>query len=108
MATTRRRLVQGLLAAAALAVPLIAPAQDKTLRIVVPFGPGGGSDNFARILQPRLAEVLKTAIVIDNRPGAGGTIGAAYVAKAPADGATVLLADASVVTISPALFGKLP
>ncbi len=108
MANTRRRLVQGLLAAAALAAPFMAPAQERTLRIVVPFGPGGGSDNFARILQPRLAELLKMTIVIDNRPGAGGTIGAAYVAKAPADGTTVLLSDASVVTISPALFGKLP
>lgn len=107
MANTRRRLVQGLLAAAFLAAPL-AQAQDRTLRIVVPFGPGGGSDNFARILQPRLAELLKATIVIDNRPGAGGTIGAAYVAKATPDGSTVLLSDASVVTISPALLGKLP
>jgi len=47
-------------------------------------------------------------VVIDNRPGAGGTIGAAYVAKAAPDGQTVLLSDAGVATISPALFGKLP
>ncbi len=86
----------------------MAHAQDKVFRIVVPFGPGGGSDNFARILQPRLAELLKQSVVIDNRPGAGGAIGAAFVAKAPADGLTVLLSDAGVVTISPALFGKLP
>ena len=85
-----------------------AQAQEKTLRIVVPFGPGGGSDNFARILQPKLAELLKQSVVIDNRPGAGGTIGAAYVAKAAPDGQTVLLSDAGVATISPALFGKLP
>jgi tripartite-type tricarboxylate transporter receptor subunit TctC len=91
----------------ALHAPL-AQAQDKTLRIVVPFGPGGGSDNFARILQPRLAELLKQTVVIENKPGAGGAIGAAFVAKAPADGATVLLSDASVVTINPALFPKLP
>jgi len=83
-------------------------AQDKALRIVVPFGPGGGSDNFARILQPKLAELLKQPVVIDNRPGAGGTIGAAFVAKSAPDGHTVLLADAGVATISPALFGKLP
>lgn len=88
--------------------PTQAQAQEKILRIVVPFGPGGGSDNFARILQPRLAELLKQTVVIDNRPGAGGTIGAAYVAKATPDGGTVLLADASVVTISPVLYGKLP
>jgi len=83
-------------------------AQDKALRIVVPFGPGGGSDNFARILQPKLAELLKQPVIIDNRPGAGGTIGAAFVAKSAPDGQTVLLADAGVATISPALFGKLP
>ena len=82
-------------------------AQDKPLRIVVPFGPGGGSDNFARILQPKLAELLKQPVLIDNRPGAGGTIGAAYVAKSTPDGQTVLLADAGVATISPALYGKL-
>lgn len=83
-------------------------AQDKALHIVVPFGPGGGSDNFARILQPKLSELLKQPVIIDNRPGAGGTIGAAYVAKSPADGQTILLSDASVVTSSPALFPKLP
>jgi len=105
--STRRTLALSLLALAALSAPL-AQAQDKTLRIVVPFGPGGGSDNFARILQPRLAELLKQTVVVDNKPGAGGAIGAAFVAKAPSDGSTVLLSDASVVTINPALFPKLP
>jgi tripartite-type tricarboxylate transporter receptor subunit TctC len=108
--STRRTLALGLLGIATLAglhAPL-AQAQDKVLRIVVPFGPGGGSDNFARILQPRLAELLKQTVVIENKPGAGGAIGAAFVAKAPADGSTVLLSDASVVTINPALFPKLP
>ena len=104
---TRRTFALALLALASLSAPL-AQAQDKVLRIVVPFGPGGGSDNFARILQPRLAELLKQTVVIDNKPGAGGAIGAAFVAKAPADGSTVLLSDASVVTINPALFAKLP
>ena len=105
--TGRTVLALALWALAALAAPW-AQAQDKVLRIVVPFGPGGGSDNFARILQPRLAELLKQTVVIDNKPGAGGTVGAAWVAKAPPDGNTVLLADAGVVTISPALYGKLP
>lgn len=105
--TTRRSLALVLLALAGLNAPWV-QAQEKTLRIVVPFGPGGGSDNFARFLQPRLAELLKQTVVIDNKPGAGGTIGAAFVAKAPPDGSTVLLADAGVVTISPALYGKLP
>lgn len=103
----RRRWMFCLLALAGLAAST-AHAQDKALRIVVPFGPGGGSDNFARILQPKLAELLKQTVIIDNRPGAGGTIGAAFVAKSAPDGQTVLLADAGVATISPALFGKLP
>jgi len=103
----RRHWVFYLLALAGLAAST-SNAQDKALRIVVPFGPGGGSDNFARILQPKLAELLKQPVIIDNRPGAGGTIGAAFVAKSAPDGQTVLLADAGVATISPALFGKLP
>jgi tripartite-type tricarboxylate transporter receptor subunit TctC len=107
MSALRKIMAASLAAIAVLSSP-ISQAQDKTLRIVVPFGPGGGSDNLARILQPRLAELLKQTVVVENRPGAGGTIGAAYVAKAAADGGTVLLADASVVTISPALFEKLP
>ena len=102
--TTRRTLAALVLAALA----TLAQAQDKALHIVVPFGPGGGSDNFARILQPRLAELLKQPVVVDNKPGAGGTLGAGLVAKAAPDGNTVLLSDASVVTISPALFPKLP
>ena len=111
--TPRRALTLSLLAlAAGAASPLQAqtavPGQDKALRIVVPFGPGGGSDNFARILQPRLAELLKQPVVIDNRPGAGGAIGAAFVSKAAPDGQTLLLSDASVVTINPALLPKLP
>ncbi|WP_157462656.1 Bug family tripartite tricarboxylate transporter substrate binding protein [Curvibacter gracilis] len=88
--------------------PALAQGTDKTLRLVVPFGTGGGSDNLARILQPRLAALLKQPVIVDNRPGAGGAVGAAYVAKSAPDGQTLLLADASVLTISPALFPKLP
>ena len=80
---------------------------EKALRIVVPFGPGGGSDIFARLLQPRLAEALKLAVVVENRPGAGGTLGAELVTKAVPDGNTLLLSDAGVATISPALYPKL-
>lgn len=106
MRTHRRMLFQGLMALM-VCVTSLSYAQEKTLRIVVPFGPGGGSDNFARILQPKLAELLQQTVLIDNRPGAGGTIGAAYVAKAAPDGSTVLLSDVGVVTISPALYEKL-
>jgi tripartite-type tricarboxylate transporter receptor subunit TctC len=104
---SRRTFSQAPLALAALAA-WPAWAQDRALHLVVPFGPGGGSDNFARILQARLADLLKQPVVVDNRPGAGGTLGAAYVTKAAPDGNTVLLSDAGVATIAPTLYGKLP
>jgi tripartite-type tricarboxylate transporter receptor subunit TctC len=99
------------LAGVALAAGGLAQAQtatERTLRIVVPFAPGGGSDVLARLVQPRLADSLKMPVLIDNRPGAGGTLGAAAVAKSAPDGSVVLLADASVATISPSLYQKLP
>ena len=104
---SRRTFSQAPLTLAALAA-WPAWAQDRALHLVVPFGPGGGSDNFARILQARLADLLKQPVVVDNRPGAGGTLGAAYVTKAAPDGNTVLLSDAGVATIAPTLYGKLP
>ena len=80
---------------------------DRIVRIVVPFGPGGGSDVLARLIQPKLSETLKTTVIIENRPGAGGTLGAGAVAKAAPDGSVLLLTDASVATIAPALYPKL-
>ena len=61
---------------------------DKTVRFVTPFGPGGGTDIFARILAQRLSETLGQQFFVENRPGAGSTIGTEFVAKAPADGYT--------------------
>ena len=80
---------------AALAAPQIARAQgawpSAPIRIVVPFPPGGGADGLARILQPRLQFELGVPIVIDNRPGASGALGAAQVARAAPDGNTWLI-----------------
>ena len=83
---------------AALAAPLFAYgtalAQDwpaKPVKVIVPFPPGGGTDTVARPLAARLSQVLGQQFVIDNRGGAGGTIGAAVAAKSPPDGYTVLL-----------------
>ncbi|MEI6723624.1 MAG: tripartite tricarboxylate transporter substrate binding protein [Betaproteobacteria bacterium] len=84
------------------------PAPDKALRIVVPFGPGGGSDIFARLIGPKLSESLRQPVVVENRPGAGGTLGADLVAKAPPDGNTLLLSDSGAYTISPSLYPNLP
>jgi tripartite-type tricarboxylate transporter receptor subunit TctC len=81
---------------------------DKPIRVVVPYAPGGASDILARVLGQKLSESLLQPVVIENKPGAGGTIGADLVAKAPADGYTLLLADVAVYTIGPALYPKLP
>jgi len=71
---------------------------ERPVRLIVPSPPGGGADTVARILAPRLSEILGQQIVIDNRGGAGGTIGAVTAAHAAADGYTLLAAIASQVT----------
>ncbi|MEN9560562.1 MAG: hypothetical protein RLZZ502_1773 [Pseudomonadota bacterium] len=75
---------------------------DKALKFVVPYSPGGGADTAARVVAQKLSEQLGQAIVIENKPGAGGTLGADAVAKAPADGYTLLF-DASGFTVNGAL-----
>jgi tripartite-type tricarboxylate transporter receptor subunit TctC len=88
-----------------------AQAQDypsRPIRMLVGFAPGGGTDVVARILAPRLTAAWNQQVVIDNRPGATGTIAAALVARAPADGYTLLMGHASTNTIAPALYPKLP
>jgi len=79
----------------------------KPVRLVVVYPPGGGVDILARGMGQRLTEAWGVPIVVDNRPGAGTTIGAAIVAKAPADGHTLLLTDVSF-SITPALYASLP
>lgn len=64
---------------------------SRPIKLVVGFAPGGSSDTVARILAPRMADVLKQSVVIDNRPGAGGNIASDFLIKAPADGYTVML-----------------
>ena len=78
---------------------------SKPVRLIVPYAAGGGSDFVARIIGVKLNEALGQAVVVDNRPGAGGLIGAEVAARAPADGYTLLLADASF-TISPVVNKK--
>jgi tripartite-type tricarboxylate transporter receptor subunit TctC len=78
------------------------------IKIVVPFPPGVTPDTTARLLAARLSEVLGQPVLVDNRPGAGGTIGAAAVAKAPADGYTIFYAPNSVFTMAPHMYRKLP
>lgn len=90
--------------AAASAAAQSFPSQP--VNIVVPFPPGGSADVLARILQPKLAEIWKQPVVIENKPGASANIGAAFVAKAPADGYTMLLATPALA-VSAAVFKNL-
>lgn len=80
---------------------------SKPIRIVVPFVPGGPVDTMARVLGERLSKSMNTPVVVENRPGAGGNIGSALVARAPADGYTLLLATGSILTINEALYSNL-
>jgi tripartite-type tricarboxylate transporter receptor subunit TctC len=80
---------------------------SKPIRFVVPFPPGNAGDIMARMLAEKLTQSMKQTVIVDNRPGAGGNIGAELAAKAPADGYTVLFTLSSH-TINPRLYDKLP
>jgi tripartite-type tricarboxylate transporter receptor subunit TctC len=86
---------------------VLAQYPDHAIRAVVPFPPGGGTDIFARLVAERAGKLLGQPIVIENRPGAEGNIGMDAVAKAPADGYTILF-NSSAATVNPAMYRKLP
>ncbi len=95
----------------ALFTATIAQAQTypaKPIRLIVPFPPGGPADAIARPLAQKLSESLGQPVVVENRPGATGTIGASLVAKSPPDGYTLLLGTSNELTMSPGLYEKLP
>jgi tripartite-type tricarboxylate transporter receptor subunit TctC len=79
----------------------------RPIRLVVPFPPGGLIDNMARLIGPRLSQELGQPVIIDNKPGAGGNLGASDAARAAADGYTLVMASPPL-TINPALYKKLP
>ncbi len=104
-------LIRKALAALLAVVAFGASAQDypnRPLRLIVPFAPGGGADIVARIVAGPLAKRLGQAIVVENKPGSGGTVGADIVAKAPADGYTLLYTTPGPQITNPFLMAKLP
>ncbi|HXF66763.1 MAG TPA: tripartite tricarboxylate transporter substrate binding protein [Burkholderiales bacterium] len=105
--------IRSFVAAAALAAPVLLPAQAqdypvKPVRIIVPFPPGGGNDTIARLVGQKLSPALGQQVIVDNRPGAGGTIGAELAAKSAPDGYTLFLAGVASHGINPNLRRKLP
>ena len=80
---------------------------SKPVRLVVPFPPSGGNDVFARIVAQKLSEAWKQQVLVENRPGAGGSVGTELVAKSAADGYTLLLGHTGTLAINPALYPKL-
>ena len=99
-------------AAAAVAAPTVwaqgAAWPNKTLRIVVPYPPGGSSDIIARSIQQPLSDALRQPVIVENKAGANGNLGAEMVAKSAPDGYTMLLCDTGALAISPSVYQKLP
>jgi tripartite-type tricarboxylate transporter receptor subunit TctC len=96
--------------ALACAIPGFAAAQTypvKPLRLIVPFPAGGGSDIVGRIVAGKLTEQLKQQVIVDNRAGAGGSIGTEAVARAAPDGYTMVLASTSEIAVNPAIYARL-
>lgn len=111
MDSNRRHL---LAAAAALGLARLTPAwaqadawPTRPVRIVVPYPPGDSSDIIARVIAPRLAEALKQTVVVENKPGANGNLGAGIVVQSAQEGHSVLLCDVGALAISPSVYTKL-
>ena len=109
-------MTQQLMRATVLALALVAPATaaeradypNRPIRLIVPFAPGGSVDISSRIVAVPLTEILGQQVIVDNRAGGGGSIGATLVAKAAPDGYTLLAGSSGSVTANPAVYDKLP
>jgi len=112
-ANSRRRIVKAIACGLTLSPFLAAPAyadwpSDKVIRIIVPFAAGGATDLLGRALAVELGKSLKQSVIVENRAGAGGSLGAQAVAISPADGYTLLLASGSMFTVNQYIYSKLP
>lgn len=106
-----RRTVLATLAALTLGAPMLAAAQDypnRPIRLVVPFGPGTTTDIISRVYADAMSKPLGQTIVVENKSGAGGNIGSDLVAKAPADGYTIVMGTVGTHAINPGLYRKMP
>lgn len=111
MKTRVLRLATLLVGSAAMLLALHAGAQNypaKSVRLVVPWPPGGGADVLSRMLSPRLSEALGQQVIIDNRGGAAGNIGAEMAAKSPADGYTIAFAYSGTHSVNPHIYSRMP
>lgn len=111
MTTRRLAMVAAALAAMAAGIPTVGLAQawpTNPVKLVVPYPPGGVTDIAARVVAKRMSEILGQPVIIDNKAGAGGSIGTAFVAQAPADGYTILMGTNATHGTNPNTFSKLP
>ena len=105
----RRSLLKGAAGvAAAVALPAFAAWPDKPIKIIVTFPAGGASDIVARVMAEQLGKKLSQAVVVDNRPGAGGSVGGLLVSQAPPDGYTLMLSNSTPISIGPFALEKQP
>jgi len=106
--TDLRRRALLLFTLAVAGVPGARAQAGKPIRLLVPFTPGGSSDILARALAPKLGAALGTTVLIDNKPGAGGSLAAAEVARAEPDGLTLLMGHIGTLAVNPSMYPKLP
>lgn len=102
---TRRRLLGGALAS--IAVPAFSQSAARPLKLIVPFAAGGPTDLMARTLSTMMSEQSSRQVIVENKPGAGGNIAAAYFASAPADGTSLLVAGQAIMCINKVLYGTI-